>query len=87
MIVISFILGFLVSDWLSAKIAKIAVRSSSESIRESVRKFAKGRNIDLQEKGRVVKTSAYDAKDAFNKGGNVLQALDEYGDTERSDLS
>lgn len=71
-----FVLGLLVSDWLSVKLARLAVKSSSEPVREAVRGFARNRNIDLKEKGRIVKTSTYDALDAFDEAENVLEALD-----------
>ena len=71
-----FVLGLLVSDWLSVKLARLAVKSSSEPVREAVRNFARNRNIDLKEKGRIVKTSTYDALDAFDSAKNALDVME-----------
>lgn len=73
---IAFVLGLLVSDWLTVKLARRAVRSSSEPVREAVRKFGRDRGIDLKEKGRIVRTANYDALNAFDETENILEALD-----------
>lgn len=75
-LLLAFTLGLLVSDWLTTKLARLAIKLPSAPAREFVRNFSRDRGIDLKEKGRIVKTSHYDALDAFDEAENVLDALD-----------
>ena len=70
-----FILGLLVSDWFTLKLARFACKHGNEGIREVARKVARDRGLDLQEKGKVVRTAGYDAMDAFSETDDVLEAL------------
>lgn len=75
--IIFFIAGLLVSRWveglLSRAILKLPV---PESVKSTVRRSAREREIDLKERGKVLKLSDVDAADQLAKPGQLFNDLE-----------
>lgn len=79
---IGFILGLLTSRWLETLLTRLALRLSlPEGFRSAVRANARERGIDTKERGKIVKTDAYESARSMTEG-NVLANLDRDADTD-----
>ena len=74
----AFILGLLVSRWLDEKMHRYAVRIPY--IENIVRRSAEKVNIDLKQKGRIIKVSDHEAMQSLRKEGDLLSNLTVHGD-------